>query len=200
MMMWNPSKAFCGTFDGKNHTISNLTASDNTPNYASAGLFGALVGKCLNLTLKDVEINSTHYAGGIAGYVDNETGSLIDNCKVIGGTITTATEQIDGGWDNGDKAGGILGYGCIGADKVTNCHVEDVTIKGYRHCGSIVGYANTIANVTGNTALNVTLVWDNTHDYKNFGTTIGKNIFGEIVGNGTADSSNTATGVTLPAE
>lgn len=200
MMMWNPSKAFCGTFDGKNHTISNLTASDNTPNYASAGLFGALIGKCLNLTLKDVEINSTHYAGGIAGYVDNETGSLIDNCKVIGGTITTATEQIDGGWDNGDKAGGILGYGCIAKDKVTNCHVEDVTIKGYRHCGSIVGYANTIANVTGNTALNVTLVWDNTHDYKNFGTTIGKNIFGEIVGNGTADSSNTATGVTLPTE
>ena len=195
-----PGEHFAGTFDGANHTISNLTASANTPNWATAGLFGALVGNVKNVTLQNVNITSTHYAGGIAGYVDNNTGSLIDNCKVIGGTITSTTEQIGNGWDNGDKAGGILGYGCTHSNKVTNCTVEGVTIKAYRHIGSIVGYAGNTANVTGNTAKNVTMSWDSTHDYKNFGT-IDNVPFGPIVGSDkTYTGNNTADNVTLPTE
>ena len=195
-----PSQNFAGTFDGANHTISNLTASDNTSNHAAAGLFGGLVGSVKNVTLKNVNISSTHYAGGIAGYCDNNTGAIIDNCKVIGGTITSTTEQIGDGWDNGDKAGGILGYGCNYSDKVTNCTVEDVTIKAYRHIGSIVGYAGNTANVTGNTAKNVTMLWDSTHDYKNFGT-IDKVPFGPIVGNSKeVITDNTAENITLPVE
>ena len=193
-----PSKHFAGTFAGQGHTISNLTASDNTSNYAAAGLFGGLVGKVSNVILRDVNISSTHYAGGIAGYVDNETGSVISDCQVIGGTITSTTELVGGSWDNGDKAGGILGYGCVNKDAVTGCHVENVTIKAYRHFAPIVGYAGTPANVTGNTAANVILVWDGTNDYKNFGT-VDNVPFGEIVGNVKgALAGNTATSITLP--
>ena len=195
-----PSISFAGTFDGANHTISNLTASDNRYDWAAAGLFGSITGKIENLTLTNVNITSTHYAGGIAGYCDNETGSLINNCKVIGGTITSVTEQKGDGWDNGDKAGGILGYGCVNADKVTNCHVEDLTIKAYRHFGSIVGFASNQANVTGNSAKNVTLLWDKTHDYKNFGI-ISEVPFGPVMGNFKDNNGdNTAENITLPTE
>lgn len=193
-----PSKHFNGTFDGQGHIISNLTAVDRTPNYAAAGLFGGLVGNVKNVILKDVNISSTHYAGGIAGYVGAETGKLITNCQVIGGTITSETEMVGGAWDNGDKVGGILGYGCVNADKVTDCNVENVTITAYRHFGSIVGYASNSGNVTGNTASNVTLVWDGSHDYKNFGS-VSNVPFGAIVGNVKGDlAGNTATSVTLP--
>lgn len=196
-----PIQNFAGTFDGANHTISNLTVSDNRPDWAAAGLFGGLVGNVRDLTLRNVSISSTHYAGGIAGYVDNETGSVIDNCKVIGGTITSTTEELSAGnWDNGDKAGGILGYGCVNADKVTNCTVQDLTIKAYRHFGSIVGHAGNTANVTGNTAKNITLVWDKAHDYKGFGT-LSNVPYGDIVGNDkTFTGSNTAENITQPTE
>lgn len=193
-----PSKHFAGTFDGQNHTISNLTASDNTPNYAAAGLFGGLVGHVKDLVLRNVNITSTHYAGGIAGYVDNETGSQITNCQVIGGSITSTTEMVGGSWDNGDKVGGILGYGCIGNDKVTGCTVENLTIKAYRHFAPIVGFASKTANVTDNTATNVTLLWDGTNDYKGFGS-IGNVPFGDTVGNVKGVlAGNTATSVTQP--
>ena len=198
-MTWYPSQNFAGTFNGMGHTISNLTASDSRANHAAAGLFGGLVGNVKNVILENVNINSTHYAGGIAGYVDNETGSIIDNCKVIGGTITSATEQIGDGWDNGDKAGGILGYGCIGRDVVTNCTVEDVTIKAYRHFGAIVGHADQLNNVSGNTAKNVTLLWDKVHDYKNFGS-IESVPFGSVIGNSKELGNNTAENISLPTE
>ena len=191
---------FRGTFDGGNHTISNLTASDFTPENAAAGLFGKLYGNVKNLILKDVNIKSSHWAGGIAGYVGDETGAIIENCKVIGGTVTSIPEQIGSKWDNGDKAGGIIGYGCIGADKVQNCSVENITITCYRHGGAIVGYANTVNNVTGNAAKDVVIKWDNSHDYKNFGaTSVGQDIFGCIVGNNpNFTGDNTATNVEIP--
>ena len=58
-----PTISFKGTFDGQGYTISNLKASDDLPSYAAAGLFGSICGTVKNLTLKDVDIRSTHYAG-----------------------------------------------------------------------------------------------------------------------------------------
>lgn len=66
-----PSKTFYGTFDGQGHTIRNLKAESKEVNYAAAGLFGCLSGTVKNLTLENITISSTHYAGGIAGYFSN---------------------------------------------------------------------------------------------------------------------------------
>ncbi|MEF3429244.1 hypothetical protein [Bacteroides cellulosilyticus] len=54
----------------------------------------------------------------------------MEGCKVTNSTITSTTELVNGEWDNGDKAGGIVGY-LSPNDKVLNCIVGgNTTIKG----------------------------------------------------------------------
>ncbi len=195
-----PSSAFSGTFDGAGHVISNLKASSSVKNYAAAGLFGAVVGGktvIKNVTLKNPAITSTHYAGGIAGYCSNNTGLTIQNCKVIGGTITSAAENLGSEWDNGDKVGGIIGFNDNG-DFVKDCVVDGVAIKGYRHVGGIVGFTNNMNNYSGNTVKNVVITQDDTHDYKNFNGAPTSTIFGPVYGNNTAAGSNTVENVKYP--
>ena len=171
-----PGQSFNGVFDGQNHTISNLTVYDNTPKYAVAGLFGSVeYGTIKNLTVKNVNIKSTHYAAGIVAYTSNEPSII--NCHVIGGTISSTPEIVDGSYDNGDKVGGIMGYATKGST-ITNCSVKDVTITAYRDMGGIVGFS--AGTVTNNTVTNVTVTQDLTNGYKNpapttFGDVIGRN-------------------------
>ena len=87
-----PTVTFKGTFDGQDHIISNLTASDNAVGHAAAGLFGSITGTVKNVTLKNVNIRSTHYAGAVVGY-SSMHGAIIDNCHVDGGTITSVPEN-----------------------------------------------------------------------------------------------------------
>ena len=177
-----PSQSFNGTFDGNGHKISNITCTDNTPNHAVAGLFGSVVnGTIKDLTVENVNITSTHYAGGIVAYTSN--GPTIENCKVIGGTIKSSPELLNGSYDNGDKVGGIMGYATAGST-INNCVVENVTIKGYRDLGGIVGYS--AGTVTNNTAIEVTVTQDLTNGYKNpTPTTVG-----DIHGGGSPTLSN----------
>ena len=177
-----PGQSFGGVFDGNGHSISNLTVNDNTPKYAVAGLFGSVVnGTIKNLTVKNVNITSTYFAGGIVAYTSN--APTIENCHVIGGTIKTTPEKLDNGkYDNGCKAGGIMGYATAGST-INNCTVEGVTISGYRDIGGIVGYSN--GNVTNNTVKNVTVTQDLTNAYEGTPNTIG-----DIIGRGSATLSN----------
>ena len=102
---WKPvgrsDYAFNGTFDGKGHTISGMTAGsdaaayemDATPYY---GLFGVLESKAVvkNVTLSNMNINAVSkksvMVAGIAGYMQgvsaNNTyaGAVIDNVSVQG--------------------------------------------------------------------------------------------------------------------
>ncbi len=194
-----PSITFAGVFDGGNYTISNLTTSATvTPNWETAGLFGSITGKVQNLTLTNVNVSSTHYAGGICGYSSSNVGMAITNCHVIGGTITSAAELVGSSWDNGDKVGGIIGYAVAG-DVVKDCSVENVTVQAYRDLGGIIGFSNG-ATVSGNTVTNTKVLVDNSHNYKNY-TTIGKggNDAGEIIGeqSGGTNDNNTATDVVV---
>lgn len=159
-----PSVAFYGTFEGNGKTIHNLNASDNTPNYSTAGLFGSLVSATIkNLTIENAVVKSNHYAGVICGYSEGE--STIQNCKVSNATVTSTPELIGGKWDNGDKVGGIAGY--IVSAEVTGCTVENAAIQGYRDLGGIVGYANETSKVTGNALKGiVTITVDKSHNYK----------------------------------
>ena len=171
-----PGTAFKGDFDGCNHTISNVKVNSSMPEYATAGFFGSIEeGSIKNLTLKNVDVTSTHWAGGIVAYTSNKP--TIENCKVIGGTITSTTEPDGNSYKNGDKAGGIMGYATAGS-KIDNCWVENVTITAYRDLGGIVGCS--AGAVTNNTAKNVTVTQDLTNGYKEqtpttIGDIIGRN-------------------------
>lgn len=161
-----PSVAFYGTFDGNGKTIHDLNASDSTPKWATAGLFGSLVSATIkDLTIENAVVKSNHYAGVICGYSEGE--STIQNCKVSNATVTSTPELLGAEWDNGDKVGGIAGY--IVSAEVIGCTVENAAIQGYRDLGGIVGYANTTSKVTGNALKGtVTITVDKSHNYKEY--------------------------------
>lgn len=161
-----PSVAFHGTFDGNGKTIHDLNASDNTPNYSTAGLFGSVVSAIIkDLTIENAIVKSNHYAGVICGYSEGE--SKILNCKVSNVSVTSAPELLGAEWDNGDKVGGIAGY--IVSAEVTGCTVDNAAIQGYRDLGGVVGYANTTSKVIGNALKGiVTITVDKLHNYKEY--------------------------------
>lgn len=186
-----PGITFAGTFDGGEHTISNLTTSDNTTAHASAGLFGSITGKVRNLKLENVNVSSSHYAGAIVGYSSAGVGMEISNCHVNGGTIVSSPEAVNGGHDNGDKVGGIIGY-TVAGDVVKGCSVSNITVSGYRDIGGIAG--GSAANVSNCTATAVTIVQDNTNAYKNERITTYKSIIGRDLGG--TKTGNTASNMT----
>ena len=186
-----PGITFAGTFDGGEHTISNLTTSDNTTAHASAGLFGSITGKVRNLKLENVNVSSSHYAGAIVGYSSAGVGMEISNCHVNGGTIVSSPEAVNGGHDNGDKVGGIIGY-TVAGNVVKGCSVSNITVSGYRDIGGIAG--GSAANVSNCTATAVTIVQDNTNAYKNERITTYKSIIGRDLGG--TKTGNTASNMT----
>ena len=176
-----PTVTFKGTFDGQNHTISNLTASDDAAGYAAAGLFGSIHGTVKNVTLKDVNIRSTHYAGAVVGY-SSMNGAIIENCHVDGGTITSVPEFIGDSYDNGDKAGGIIGYYVVD-DKVSNCTAKNLTITAYRELGGITG-CGPQSGMNNCSVENIILVQDNTNGYESEAITTVGALGGRDVTNG----------------
>jgi hypothetical protein len=117
----NNNDPFRGSFDGRNHTISNLKVTQS--NYA--GLFGAISSKVptqtvriRNLKIKNVQITGADYAGALAAYTRVYTGAgiQIDNC--------TASGEIT----DGDEMGGLLGF-IYGGDNKSNIEINNVISK-----------------------------------------------------------------------
>ncbi|MCH5307501.1 MAG: hypothetical protein J1E37_05420 [Prevotella sp.] len=108
-------RAFCGQFEGGNHTIYNLSNKrfsasvyddsgslgyqqttstgpyDKAVQWFSVGLFGQIGqnGSVSNLRLKNVDLLGYCHVGGIAGTVTGQD-AFIYNCYVDGGTITAS--------------------------------------------------------------------------------------------------------------
>ncbi len=194
---------FQGTFNGDGYTIYGLNASSNN----ATGLFGALYG---NVTIKDVivdgaTVTSNHYAGVIAGYYNAEGSDhilTIDNCDVKNSSVSVYVEKLDdGSYDNGDKAGGIIGHsaGYGWTVSITNCSVESTSISAYRDLGGIIGNIvenSTETTLTNNKVTDVTLTIDLSTTYSissgyNPGEIAGRNDGGVDV------SNNTSSGVTI---
>lgn len=138
---------FLGTFDGDGHTISELEF--NLSDYI-AGLFGMIgsSGVVKNVKLKDCDMSvSGQVCGGIAGV----NYGTIENCHIIGGTITSAFD-----------AGGLAGHCLYGAPRIVACsNSADITgsdsvggIVGVVWDGSLIGCCNT-GTVTGNNNMTV---------------------------------------------
>ena len=154
---------FSGVFHGNGHTIHNMVTKSNS----RTGFFGFLNGKVDNLHFDNAKVTSNHWAGVVAGYSDNETGScVISNCTVKNSTVILSTEIVKGERDNGDKGGLIIGYMCAN-DQVIGCEVTNCTLQGYRDLGGIIGYSNG-AKITNNKVNGLKIFVDNSYNYKNY--------------------------------
>ncbi len=234
---WEPigeSKDVCfkGEFDGCGWTITNLKV--NNP-HAPAGLFGALEGTVQDLAVSNAEIVGGEYVGTIAGYIPSSgkiknvvvEGAVINgnhwvggivgyaygsvmNCTVIGDTTITATpnEKSAGGYENGDKAGGIIGYlgegrYSVTGNKVIGTEESPIQITAYRDIGGIIGAAQSVNtgidgnnnSISGNSASNVIIAIDqNYNGYDGSKTTNVGKIIGRIMG-GTSDINSVVENV-----
>lgn len=117
------SNSFCGTFDGGNFTISNLTVSSNPNNPEgkkdrSVGLIGYAIGATVkNLKIANCNISGKYAVGAVVGEADGS--SLFENIEILSGTVKadqdvysidkeTQTEVLS---YSAQVAGGILGIG-----------------------------------------------------------------------------------------
>lgn len=160
--LWTPigtaENPFKGSFDGNGVIIRNMKVVATE----CAGLFGSVVsGEGIkNVILEDAVIESSHYAGAVAGYAYADiTGCTVNGLtmNVLPNDTTTRTAT----YDNGDKAGGIVGYVGEGGYKINGNTVEEATIIAYRDLGGIAGAAY-IGECTGNIVKKSTLKVDQT--------------------------------------
>ncbi len=145
---------FAGTFDGQDHTISNLYVDAN----ANAGLFGSVrSGYVMNVTVENAVINCDHHAGAVVGH---GVCARILNCHADGVVINAADES----GEDGDKVGGVVGYNSAEPQgAVANCSAKNVEITANRDAGAIVGAAISVSgsvwNLEGNTFSDCTITY-----------------------------------------
>ena len=128
--LWTPigpnsdaGNKFRGTFDGQNHTISNLkidTASEHK--YQATGFFGALNGKVMNLKFDGAEISG--FSEG------NAVGNTSNGIAVVAGSIynsgTISGVEVKNASVSGNRyVGTISGY-VYGS--IERCTVENVVL------------------------------------------------------------------------
>lgn len=226
-MIGTMDNGFKGHFNGNGHVIKNLNISGNQAvtsvgfivksdweeiarisnltfenvKLSATGMGGFYVGVVLgcgqatieNVTVKNAVVKGTERVGGIAG----QLYGTARNCTLDGATIDVEYVQTVSAWDGANTGGGIVAF--LPNGEVLNSTVKNTTITAYRKCGAIVGSAanERECTISGNTATDVTLVYNGSNAYKGDQTST----FGEIVGQ-TYDltvtmENNTATRVTI---
>ena len=147
---------FGGSFDGDNHTISNLYISSAI----NAGLFGVVSGGIYKKISIQGEIPSSANATNAGGLIANATSAcIVDSC----------TNQVSIG--GGTNVGGLVGR----AVNLTMSYcVNKQKILGSSIVGGLIGYCPNTATAHINNCINYGLVKSNSN----------KIYIGGIVGNG----------------
>lgn len=190
------------TINGNSHTIKGL----NAPLIAGgfAGKSGVVIK---DLTLENVTINDTTSNQGIGafiGNVDSMPQIELNNCHLKSSTITST---------GGARVGGLIGW-TSGYNKqddgpvdthisITNCSVEDCTIRAKGSVGAIIGHAGadpaTYHTITGCTVKDCALTSTDDGGWR-VGVVVGTANVGEVtIKNITTDNNTvTQTGKTAP--
>jgi hypothetical protein len=118
---------FGGTYDGQNHTISNL--SINRPTMDEVGLFGGNYGGSVsNLGIVNMSVIGNIHVGAF-GYVYG--GCTITNCY-SSGSVTAVTTY----------AGGLIGIDdeTLGVNSFSQCH-SSCSVSGTNNIGGLIGFS-----------------------------------------------------------
>ncbi len=189
---WTPigsitnERGFCGNFDGRNHTIKNLTITNpalDADNYAYAGLFGITENNTIkNLTIENVNISTEGHivAAAIAYpyYTDVENITVKGNISIKGGDYTSGvlayTRRCVNAKDiaiNANQGSVIEGNSTVGGvisdiqmngglkANYSNFEATGLTIKASKCVGGISGIIGA-QTLDGATVKNVTIVSD----------------------------------------
>ena len=191
--------AILRNFNVENAVIKNLITG-NTINGTAVVVGSAAYENALveNVHVKNAVVEGNRNLAGIVGYMNG----TVKNCTVEDIQLTATPNLISENlYDNGDKAGGIIGNTNGDGDAVIGCSVKNITVKGYRDIGGIAGAAYP-ALFENNTVDGITIIIDGSHvpyaDNKT-ATTAENGIVGKVYG--TLPASNTSTNVTFyPAE
>lgn len=127
---------FAGTYDGKNHTVSNLASAGRVDSggRCTGGVFGYLMhGSISNLHVVDAFIDIVGqnycYVGGISGIA---YGGTIENCSTTNSFLSSKRES-----NNSNCVGGIVGFSA-GAT-VSKCGSVGNTVNATCYGGGLVG-------------------------------------------------------------
>ena len=137
--MGDTSHDFAGTFDGRGHTISNLTigTADAPITGELAGLFGVVEGTVKNLFLDEVSVNANvgYYVGGLAAYAVGP----IENCHITKLDMDAVASGV----------GGLIGYATSG-NSIYGCSVSgEIAVKsGCQGVGGFIGSMGKNAQIT----------------------------------------------------
>ena len=122
---------FKGTFDGQNHTISNVKITSTATGDEAVGFIGAIAGT--GTTVKDlyfenleVSAPNSEMVGGVIGAVSG--GATVSNVNVNSGTVSGK---------NG--VGGVVGR-VVGEGSVESCS-NGATVSGGDNVGGVIGAA-----------------------------------------------------------
>lgn len=153
-MEWSPIGTYLtpylGNFDGNDHTITNLTITEDS---MYNGLFGFLLGNVydLNITNMDINVESSFicYVGGLAGYTNGD----IENVSVSG-SITVDNS------DGNSYVGMLLGFTQGKVDEETTLEdfvpnlIDNNTVEGTLYVTtSNVGFIGGLVGKTYNTTV-----------------------------------------------
>lgn len=140
---------FGGSYDGRNHSVSNITSqAEATTEVNSHGLFGGVAqgGIVKNLSLKgfnlQANLNGGLLAGTVNGTVSNITTDATSRIAGVKSTVLFTTCK-------GEHMGGIAGL-VNPAGRIENC-TNRATVEGLKYAGGIAGYSATTGNpvITG---------------------------------------------------
>lgn len=134
--------SFSGTIDGKGHTISNLTINMTVP---GAGFIGQINGGSIkNLTLADVNINSTSsHVAAFAGAISS-TKVRIENCHVESGTVQGSGSYVAGIASGSSES--VLISKCSNKANITGNGNYVGGIAGYISCADCYNYGTVVNN------------------------------------------------------
>ena len=179
--------SFQGTFDGQDHTISNMTVNytGTKTNYA-CGLFGWLElhnGSPIviqNVKFDNANVTGIKYTGVVAGYADGACGAEIKNCQVTNSTVTS----------NSKNAGGIIGYmgkGVLPGNTVSGC-----TISAKYDVGGIANSVQPVVTFQNNKVENTNIYYAEDQTYAAAGIFVCGKVSGVTI-----DNTNTSSNVTI---
>lgn len=182
---WTPialkaEQAFCGHFDGTNHTISGLHIAHTGNGYDRAGLFARVTdANICNLRITgDLSVTADTAMiciGGIAGAVNPKEKAYITNCHFAGSVYAKTNRSSSSGIAS---AGGIIGY-IKGQSTTAQTIIKSCTAKG--HITTLSSTANSMnGGISG---------------YAAYGSALGCNTSGMILSASSTKSDSFAGGL-----